>query len=271
MNTPNSREAQQLPSKSVDVRGCSVFKWQLSPSSLSTPVICRLPPGVRTYVIHADGRIEKYIPILVSAGYEDVITYRYIDVSGLAYHLGDYKFSVVQRFRPGNKVVEGQSMIVDLRTVAHHWSVGVLKYGFSLHTTRPFIGDVALASFLGAMLEVGFVDIACTGFSTQEGKTAGGSSSHVNGTNGDFRYLRNDLQSGPLSIALDGSRPDLLDEVRQAAFIEALYRFGWKSMLSFRYERDGQLKLLQRTHHYSGHHHHLHLQGYAPLAEEIYE
>lgn len=270
MNTSSGREAARFPPTSVDVRGCSVFKWPMSSRSLSDPVICQLSPVMRVYVIHPDGRIKKHTPRVVSTGYEDAISYRYVDMAGTLHELGEYRFKVVPRYLPGNKSAEGESRIVDLGAVAHSWRSGVLKYGFSLRTTRPFIGDVALASLFGAMLESGFEDIVWTGFSTEEGKTARGSTTHVNGTNGDFRYLRNDGASGPLHIALELGRPELLDEVRQAAFIAALYRFGWKSMLSYRYQRDGESRLLEGTRHYSNHHHHLHLQGYAPTVEEIY-
>lgn len=271
MNVPANREARRVTPKSVDVRGCSIFRGRLSPQSYADPVVCRLSPTTHIYVVHANGRIEKRIPKIVSNGFEDLIAYWYADSSGELHSLGEYKFTVVQRYSSGNRAAEGHSQIIDLRTVAPHWQSGTLQYGFSLQTTRPFIGDIALASFLGAMLEVGYEDIVCTGFSTEEGKTAGGSSSHVNGTNGDLRYLRNDGIYGPLHIALANGQPELLDEVRQTAFIEALYRFGWKSMLSYRYQRNGESRLLKRTRHYSNHHHHLHLQGYSPNLEEIHE
>jgi len=234
-------------------------------------VTCTLPPALYTYLIHADGRIERHIPAHVTPGYEQVIAYAYRDATGGFHSLGEYRYREVQRYRPGNVVTEGHSWIIDMRTVASEWRSGDLQYAFSLRTTRPFIGDVALASLLGSMLEVGYTDIVCTGFSTGEGKTAGGSSTHVNGTNGDFRYLRNDGRVAPLHLAYGEGRPELLDEERQRAFIEALYRFGWTSMLSYYYERDGETRLLPRTRHYRGHHHHLHLQGYAPRVETIHE
>lgn len=215
--------------------------------------------------------IEIPIPAAVTPGYEDAIGYAYIDALGRTYDLRMYKFHTVKRYRSGNVEIAGESRIVDLREVTANWMNNELRYGFSLNTTRPFIGDVALASILGAMLEVGYTDLVCTGFSTEEGKTAGGSSSHVNGTNGDFRYLRNDGNVGPLHLAHEFGAPELLDEVRQNAFNEALYRFGWKSMLSYRYERDGETRLLARTRHYRNHHHHLHAQGYAPTVEVAHE
>src|SRR5690606_30628832 len=100
------------------------------------------------------------------------IAYVYVDESGMRHELGSYRYRQVQRYAPGNIEIDGHSWIIDLRTVAATWRSGELEYGFSLDTTRPFIGDVALASLFGAMLEVGYNDIVCTGFSTEEGRTA---------------------------------------------------------------------------------------------------
>lgn len=265
------RAALWMPPGNFDARGCSVFKWVLSPSVLSEVVSCTLPPNLRTYLIHPDGRVQRYVPAHVTPGYEELIAYVYRDAAGGFHPLGEYRYREVRRYRPGNVLTRGHSWIIDMRTVSSEWRSGDLQYAFSLQTTRPFIGDVALASLLGAMLEVGYTDIVCTGFSTHEGKTAGGSSTHVNGTNGDFRYLRNDGRVGPLHLAYGEARPELLDEQRQRALIEALYRFGWTSMLSYNYERDGETRLLPRTRHYRGHYHHLHLQGYDPNVETIHE
>jgi hypothetical protein len=49
---------------------------------------------------------------------------------------------------------------------------------------------MTLASF-GAMLEVNYLDISCNGFSHQNGSSKP-SRSHINGNNGDFKYLRLD-------------------------------------------------------------------------------
>jgi len=269
--TRMERSAWPVPPQHVDVQGCAAFRWMLTSSAFSEAVVCRLPPAVRTYEIHTDGRIVKRIPRAITIGYEDQIAYVYVEASGTRHALGTYRFRAVQRYAPGNVEIDGHSWIIDLRTVNAAWRSGGLEYGFALHTTRPFIGDVALASLFGAMLEVGYTDLVCTGFSTEEGRTAAGSRSHVNGTNGDFRYLRNDGLTGPLHLAEESGRPELLDEARQEAFIAALERFGWGTMFSYRYELDGQVRLLSGTRHLEGHHHHLHIQGYAPAVEDMHE
>lgn len=269
--TGQLRRARLLPPQHVDARGCAAFRWTLTSSAFTEAVVCRLPPAIRTYVVHADGRIVKRTPTSITRGYENVIAYVYVEASGRRHDLGTYTFRQVQRYAPGNVEIEGHSWIIDLRTVAATWSSGNLQYGFALHTTRPFIGDVALASLFGAMLEVGYTDIVCTGFSTDEGRTAEPSRSHVNGTNGDFRYLRNDALVGPLHLAFALGRPELLDETRQEAFIAALARFGWRTAFSHRYVRNGEVRLLAGTRHLESHHHHLHIQGFAPNVENVDE
>lgn len=263
-------ERRKAP-QSVDVRGCPVFRWRLSSSSITDEVICRLPPQLITYVIHTDGKIQRRTPKEITPGFEETIAYIYLDQSGHNHDLGKYCFIEARRHLPGNVEVEGSVRLIDLRKVHKKYKLGNVSYGFTLNTSRYYIGDVALASLFGAMLEAGYDDVVCNGFSDHLGHSVGGSSSHVNGTNGDFRYLRNDGTVGPLHLAEAEGKPHLLDEERQAVFIEALYRFGWKSMLSYRYVIDGKEKLLKRTRHLRNHHHHLHLQGYAPLVEDIHD
>lgn len=96
---------------------------------------------------------------------------------------------------------------------------------------------------------------------------AGRSESHINGENGDFRFLRLDRSGGSLNINF---APDDLDEIRQAEFNEAMYKFGWKQMLAWQYTKNGVSRLLPRTVHYPLHNDHLHLGRYQPnIRDEI--
>lgn len=240
----------------------------------SDPVVCRMPPSLMTFIIHASGRIERLVPKDIAAGYERRVKYLYVPHAGAIHDVGTYGFSSVARRAPGNVVTSGTVNLIDLREVKPNYDENGVRYGFSLNTNRYFIADAPLASFLGAMFEVGYPDLVCNGFSDGQGRSIGGSQSHMNGTNGDFRYLRNDGRSGPLYLAIPPgeagqARPDLLDEERQAAFNRALQRFGWKSLLSYRYRLDGQTKLLPLTKHFENHHHHLHVQGYNPHMVQI--
>jgi hypothetical protein len=244
----------------VDARGCSVFNWQLTKRDRRDPVICRLPPSLLTYRIHADGRIERLTPSSFdNAAEQGLIRYVYVSALGARHELGNHPYTRVV----GRGALVGSGIrLVNLNGVGDYMSNG-LTFGFENDSRRPYIQDVALASLFGAMLEVGYGDISCNGFSHADGSSAP-STSHINGVNGDFKYLRLDRSTRDhRSLHIDVS-PELMDESRQNLFNDALYRFGWKSMLSWRYRKDGQVRLLNHTRHYVDHHHHLHLQGYAP-------
>ena len=56
------------------------------------------------------------------------------------------------------------------------------------------------------------------------------------------------------------------NELIRREFNDALYKFGWKSMLSWEYDED---KLLNHCKHYKGHYNHLHVQGYKPNYKKV--
>lgn len=121
------------------------------------------------------------------------------------------------------------------------------------------------------MLEVNYLDISCNGFSHEDGSSRP-SRSHINGNNGDFKYLRikKTMECGS-GTSLNISRsPDALDVVRQNKWIDALYKFGWKQMLGWSYTINKKTEYLHHiTHKTKNHHHHLHVQSYEPQFKEI--
>lgn len=58
------------------------------------------------------------------------------------------------------------------------------------------------------------------------------SSSHLNKKNGDKRYLRKDRSGKILDLS---ATPHEHDIKRQITWNEALYKFGWKSLLVWPY------------------------------------
>lgn len=117
-------------------------------------------------------------------------------------------------------------------------------------------------------MEVGYDDITSTGFSESDG-SPGVSSSHINGENGDFRFLRLDESTTTPTHLNTVAGVDALDEDRQSSFNHALYKFGLKTQLAWRYQKEGSSKLLPRTIHYTNHRHHLHVGGFAPDIVEV--
>src|SRR5690606_30111161 len=100
-------------------------------------------------------------------------------------------------------------------------------------TSRKYISQPALASLIGALMSVGYDDVVSTGFSMRDG-SPGISSSHINGENGDFRFLRIDRDGGAATHLNTAAGVSALDEARQNKFNDALYMFGWKTQLAWR-------------------------------------
>ncbi|WP_010522587.1 LysM peptidoglycan-binding domain-containing protein [Aquimarina agarivorans] len=140
------------------------------------------------------------------------------------------------------------------------YSSGNLNIEFNLlnTSTRPYINPNAYASALGAIAKVSYKDITIVGF-TSEDNHGFPSKTHVNGNNGDFRYLRKDKSGDSLHI---NTNPKKLDKVRQEKFIDSLKDFGWKRFYSFNYTIDNKESILKDSDHLTGHHHHLHLRQY---------
>jgi LysM repeat protein len=139
-----------------------------------------------------------------------------------------------------------------------------LSFGFSVkkgNEYRSYINPSAFAAVMGALSQTGTQDLTIVGFSIADGSSPPPSKSHINGRNGDFRYLRTDKSGGPLYI---NESPELLDEKRQNALNDALYKYGYKDLLSYQYVKEDEQKLLSHTRHFVNHHHHLHIQGFDP-------
>lgn len=135
------------------------------------------------------------------------------------------------------------------------------------------MNDVTMASLFGAMIESNYHDLTFNGFSNEKGESVGGSKSHKNGMNGDFRYLRKNKQGGRTDLFNNGEELGWkgLDEDRQNNFNDLLYKFGWKSILS-QYYGESKNKLLRRCINDANNNHndHLHnIQGYKPTLKEF--
>ena len=127
---------------------------------------------------------------------------------------------------------------------------------------RSYIRGDAAAALFGAASQANFKDIGVVGFSLSDGKSPAPSTSHKLGKNGDLRYLNTNEISASTNI-----RSSNFDVTRQSSFNEALYKYGWKDMIS---ERFGNGNLLPHTSSsierkiHSDHTTHLHLQGFNP-------
>lgn len=212
-------------------------------------------PRENTYRIYQDGTIERY---LSPEQKPDSARYIYVDNEGVEHDFGVFKAIEADRWVRKGVKGGGKVLLIDISRLG---SNPARKFEFRFFDTpRTYMSMPAVASLIGVLMEVRFADVVCTGFSTEKGEP-GRSESHINGENGDFRFLRLDKSGGSLNI---NSAPDDLDEIRQASFNEAMYKFGWKQMLAWQYIKNGVPKLLPRTVHYPLHNDHLHLGRYQP-------
>ncbi|MBD9514536.1 hypothetical protein [Pseudomonas sp. PDM22] len=218
-------------------------------------------PRENTYRIYQDGTIERY---LSPEQKPDSARYIYVDKEGVEHDFGVFKAIEADKWKREGMRDVGKVFLIDISDLG---SNSARKFGFRFFDTpRKYMSMPALASLIGVLMEVRFNDVVCTGFSLRDGSPGAESKPHINGQNGDFRFLRLDRSGGSLLL---NSEPEALDEFREMAFIEALYKFGWKQMLAWEYTLNGVKKLLPRTAHYPGHHHHLHVGRYQPSIKDV--
>ncbi|TDD96950.1 hypothetical protein [Flavobacterium cellulosilyticum] len=223
-----------------------------------------------TYRIYNNGRIVKYIPKIVNKKLENKYKYVYFDKEGNKHVLGIFTIFKKPLYK-GDK--DKFVNLISLEEVPKYYKEGKYQYHFNVDSPRSYLNEQTLAGFFGAMFEVNYLDISCNGFSHNDGSSKP-SRSHINGNNGDFKYLRKDksLPCGKGTSLNIIKTPDSLDYERQNKWNDALYKFGWKSMLGWSYKIKGKTHYLNHiTHKTKDHYHHLHVQGFEPLFKEIKE
>lgn len=207
--------------------------------------------------IFTDGRLEKKVYTNATK-----VTYIYHDTNEEIHELGTYDFtSITNNF--GANYGGATVNMIDTQTL-NNYENGDVSFGFTIDSPRRWMNDQTLGSLLGAMLECGFEDIVCNGFSHADGSSRP-SKSHKNGYNGDFKYLRLDraIRTGSGTSLDIRANPDLLDSDRQNEFIDALKIFGWGGFLGWSYTVNGITNYLNNIPKNTvNHHHHLHVQSY---------
>lgn len=217
--------------------------------------------------IYANGKMEEWIPKEYSVGENNIIRYIYHDANSKKHEIGLFNVKTIKNIY-GSTYGEKTVDMIDIRELKNYLSETVY-FRMSINTNRYFMNKKTLGSLIGAMLECSYNDFVFNGFSNEKGESTGGSTTHKNGQNGDLRYLRLDQSGKRMDLRISDETGDPcgwkgLDETRQNAFNEALFKFGWKSMLSYQYNNDS--KLLDRCSKDKSlrHYDHLHVQGYNP-------
>ncbi|MDR0807027.1 MAG: chitinase [Enterobacteriaceae bacterium] len=214
-----------------------------------------------------DGRIEKHIPSVIDEEFINKYKYIYHDKSGCMHDLGVFIYETINN-QYGEKYGGEKIDLIDIRQLKNY-SNGNVKFSMTLNTSRYWINDKTLASLLGALLECGYDDFVFNGFSHKDG-SSNPSVSHKNGFNGDLRYLRKDRNGGRTNLFSSDKSIGWagVDIDRQNKFNDALFKFGWKSMLSQTFNVN---KIFNHCKNDQANHHndHLHVQSYLPNYEEI--
>jgi len=129
-----------------------------------------------------------------------------------------------------------------------------------------YISGLAFAALIGALSTVNFHDVTITRVSNYDGSSPGSSKSHFNGNNLDLRYLSIDKSGN--AITLNNLNFDIS---RQNELNEALYKFGWKDLISDKFVPHGENspQLLNHARPLPFHIDHEHLQGFHPNYNEM--
>lgn len=219
--------------------------------------------------VYSDGHIEEWIPNKKEGIIDEKVKYLYHGNDNKTHEIGIFNIKTIENLY-GLSYGGITVGLVDIRELNNYLS-DTVYFRLSINTNRYFMNTKTLGSLIGAMLECSFNDFVFNGFSNENGESIGGSNSHKNGFNGDFRYLRIDLSGERVDLRKPDENGDPcgwkgLDEELQNQFNDALYKFGWKSMLSWEYDND---KLLNHCKHFEGHYNHLHVQSYKPKYKKI--
>ncbi len=215
------------------------------------------------YHIYHDGKIKRENK--AATGFAEYI---YYDKNGGIHKIGKTPYIKAPTRKIGNAVTGGTTYLVDQRTLAKYRSpdrkIGYEWIIYLPNRERYYIRGDVFAAILGTLCSLDYNFYHGAGFSTRDGRSVG-SKSHINGINGDFRYLgkNGSHRQGPMHV----TNPKF-DWDANAEWVKAFNKFGFKEMLSWPVSNKGG-KLLPHTKKYDNHHDHLHLQGFAPDITDI--
>ncbi len=220
------------------------------------------------YHIYHDGKIKRENK--AATGFAEFI---YYEANGTQHNLGKSAFIVANKYenykdKKGNtqyRQVNGNSYLIDY-SKHNKYKNGSIGYKWLIVSDdkRFYLSGLCLAVVLGSMLSLGYAEYHGSGFSKING-SPGESVSHINGNCGDFRYIGTDNTHMSQLTYVSHNH---FDWGKNVEFVEALWKFGFKSFLSMPVKIKGNI-LLPRTTFYKNHHNHIHLQRLSPNVEDI--
>ncbi|NHB59320.1 OmpH family outer membrane protein [Acinetobacter sp. 194] len=223
-----------------------------------TTVSNQPPPTSDTtrYHIYHDGKIKRENK--AATGYAEFI---YYEANGTAHNLGKSAFIKANKYenykdsqgKTQYRRIEGHSYLIDYSKHNNYKNNNVgYKWVILSDDNRHYLSGISLSAVLGAMCSLGYAEYHGSGFSKKDG-SPGGSVSHINGECGDFRYIGTDNSHMTQHTYTTHNH---FDWDKNVAFVEALFKFGFKSFLSKPVKIKGNI-MLPRTTSWPDHHNHL--------------
>lgn len=220
------------------------------------------PPTSDTtrYHIYHDGNIKR--ENRAATGYAEFI---YYDSAGRFYNLGKSQFVVADKWQSKGIKASGNTYLIDQRKHQYYKS-GSLGYKWNIISGdgRYYLSGLSMSAVLGAMCNLGYSEYIGSGFSCRDG-SPGESKSHLNGINGDFRYIA--INNRHMTEVTYTSH-NHFDWDKNVAFVEELYKFGYKLFGSNPVKIKKNV-LLPHSQSWKDHNHHLHLHNFSPKMEDL--
>lgn len=212
------------------------------------------------YHIYHDGKIKRENK--AATGFAEFI---YYDQNGKTHNLGKSSFYIANRWASKGKKGTGLVYLVDQRK-HKQYKMGNIGYLWRIDSDdgRYYLSGTALSAVLGAICSLGYAEYTGSGFSCRDG-SPGESVSHLNGENGDFRYIA--INNRHMSELTYTSHKHF-DWDKNVSFVNALYKFGYKLFGSNPVKIKGDI-LLPHSKSWSGHHNHVHLHNFNPNIEDV--
>jgi len=216
---------------------------------------------ITRYHIYHDGKIKRENK--AATGYAEFIYYA---ANGAKHNLGKSKFIVAPKRKKGNVEAGGSVYLIDQRKHTSYLNGNVnYKWTIISESKRYYLNGITMAAVLGALIHYGNEEFVGSGFSTIDAKSAGGSTSHINGEAGDFRYLGHNGKHKTEAVWTSYPSFDMAANTR---LVKALKKFGFGSLLTGTKAKDGVAKVPGTTY-WDDHHHHLHVGRHNYNVEDI--
>ena len=220
------------------------------------------------YHIYHDGNIKRQNAN--ATGYAEFI---YYDENGGKHNLGKSAYIVGNKYelykvgkKTKSRMISGNTYLINYGKHSSYRKGNTgYKWRIVSNEQRYYLSGLSLACVLGAMCRIGYGEYHGSGFSPSNGSSGNKSVSHINGINGDFRYLANNNKH---MTDKTHTTSDYFDWNANVELVNTLYDFGYKHFLS-QPVKIKKGKMLPHSSPAVDHHHHVHLQGFKPKVTDI--